>query len=116
MLSVLLLRGWRATLVHNHAWSWRVAFLAWLGTVFVAAMDEWHQSFISSRTGTWRDAVLDSVAGFLFFLGGDFFGRPAFEVWPPPPERHGPESSPFCGTWGGRGDARTPPHPPRKKK
>jgi VanZ family protein len=68
MLSVLLLRGWRATLLQNHAWSWRVALLAWLGTVFVAAMDEWHQSLIPSRTGTWRDAVLDSVAGLVFLL------------------------------------------------
>jgi len=29
-------------------------------------MDEWHQSFIPSRTGTWRDALLDSVAGLVF--------------------------------------------------
>jgi VanZ family protein len=31
-------------------------------------MDEWHQSFIPSRTGTWRDAVLDSLAGLVFLL------------------------------------------------
>jgi VanZ family protein len=31
-------------------------------------MDEWHQSYIPSRTGTWKDAVLDSVAGFVFLL------------------------------------------------
>jgi VanZ family protein len=25
-------------------------------------LDEWHQSFLNSRTGTLRDVVLDSVA------------------------------------------------------
>jgi VanZ family protein len=82
MLSLLLFRGWRATLVQNHAWSWRVALLAWLGTVFVAAMDEWHQSLIPSRTGTWRDAVLDSVAGLAFLLVAYFCQRRAHEVAP----------------------------------
>jgi VanZ family protein len=63
MLALLLLRGWRATFGQGPAMLWRTALLSWLGTVFVAAMDEWHQSFIPSRTGTWRDAVLDSAAG-----------------------------------------------------
>ena len=68
MLSLLLLRGWRATLDPARAWLGRVTLLSWLGTVFVAAMDEWHQSFIPSRTGTMRDVVLDSVAGLVFLL------------------------------------------------
>jgi hypothetical protein len=68
MLSLLLLRGWRATFGHGHALLRRTALLSWLGTVFVASMDEWHQSYIPSRTGTWRDAVLDSVAGLAFLL------------------------------------------------
>jgi VanZ family protein len=34
-----------------------------LGTVLVASLDEWHQSFIPSRTGTPRDVVLDTCAG-----------------------------------------------------
>ena len=25
-------------------------------------MDEWHQSYIPSRTGTWHDVLLDSTA------------------------------------------------------
>ncbi len=68
MLGLLLLRGWRATLDQNHRQLGRTAVLAWLGTVFVAAMDEWHQSYIPSRTGTWRDVVLDSTAGLIFLL------------------------------------------------
>src|SRR5258707_10935810 len=63
MLRVLLLRGWRATLLYNHASSWRGAFLAWLGTAFVVAMDEWHQSFISSGTGKLGDQVDLNWAG-----------------------------------------------------
>lgn len=68
MLSLLLLRGWRATLGDAHAWMWRTALLAWVGTAFVASMDEWHQSFIPSRMGSPRDVVLDSAAGLVFLL------------------------------------------------
>jgi len=68
MLALLLLRGWRATLDQHRRQLGRTVLLSWLGTVFVAAMDEWHQSFIPSRTGTWRDVVLDSVAGLVFLL------------------------------------------------
>lgn len=68
MLGLLLLRGWRATLDPARAWLGHVTLLSWLGTVFVAAMDEWHQSYIPSRTGSVRDVVLDSVAGFVFLL------------------------------------------------
>jgi VanZ family protein len=68
MLSVLLLRGWRATLDHSNSQLGRTAIFSWLGTVFVATMDEWHQSYIPSRTGTWKDVVLDSCAGLVFLL------------------------------------------------
>ncbi|HXB99595.1 MAG TPA: VanZ family protein [Terriglobales bacterium] len=68
MLSLLLLRGWWATFGRTRALLWRTSLLSWLGTVFVASMDEWHQSYIPSRTGTWKDAVLDSVAGLVFLL------------------------------------------------
>jgi VanZ family protein len=68
MLGLLLLRGWRATFGQAHALLWRTSLLSWLGTAFIASMDEWHQSYIPSRTGTWKDAVLDSVAGLVFLL------------------------------------------------
>jgi len=67
MLALLLLRGWRATF-GDPDWSWGAARLAWLGTALVASMDEWHQSFIPSRTGSPRDVILDSAAGLLFLL------------------------------------------------
>jgi VanZ family protein len=68
MLSLLLLRGWRATFHQVQAWVWPTALLAWVGTAVVATLDEWHQSFIPSRTGSPRDVLLDSVAGLFFLL------------------------------------------------
>jgi len=75
MLSLLLLRGWRATFSQAQALLWRTSLLSWLGTAFVAAMDEWHQSYIPSRTGTVRDVALDSVAGLGFLLVAYFWLR-----------------------------------------
>jgi len=43
-------------------WAWRWAQVAFFMTVLVASLDEWHQSFIPSRTGTWHDVVLDGAA------------------------------------------------------
>jgi hypothetical protein len=85
MLSLLLLRGWRATFGQGQELLWRTALLSWLGTAFVASMDEWHQSFIPSRTGTWRDAVLDSMAGLVFLLVAYFTLRQSDEVAPDHP-------------------------------
>ena len=85
MLSLLLLRGWRATLGRDPALLLRTALLSWLGTVCVAAMDEWHQSFIPSRTGTVRDVTLDTVAGVFFLLVAYFMLRRPDEVAPEHP-------------------------------
>jgi VanZ family protein len=65
ILSVLLFRAWRATLpaMNDTNWTLRWATLALLGTAFVASLDEWHQSFIPSRTGRWEDVALDTCAG-----------------------------------------------------
>ncbi|HMD49375.1 MAG TPA: VanZ family protein [Bryobacteraceae bacterium] len=68
MLSLLLLRGWRGTFGRVPALLLRAALLSWLGTVSVAALDEWHQSYIPSRTGTWRDVALDTVSGVAFLV------------------------------------------------
>jgi len=75
LLSILLFRAWKATLpISNANWSWRWANIAVLGTALVASLDEWHQSYIPSRTGTVRDVILDTCAGvaaqvLLYFLG-----------------------------------------------
>jgi VanZ family protein len=63
-LSFLLFRAWRATLpmASSAAWCARWGTIAFLMTVLVASLDEWHQTFIPSRTGTVRDVILDSSA------------------------------------------------------
>jgi len=65
LLSVLLFRAWRETLpsVTRAKWTLRWAGLAVLGTAVVASLDEWHQSFLPSRTGSVHDVVLDTCAG-----------------------------------------------------
>ena len=76
VLSFLLFRAWRATLRPSaRNWDFLWAAVAFLMTVTVAALDEWHQTFIASRTGTLRDVFLDSAAAlgiqfliFAFFL------------------------------------------------
>jgi VanZ family protein len=65
MLSILLFRAWRESLpvVNGACWTLRWSTLAVLGTAVVASLDEWHQSFIPSRTGTPWDVLLDTCAG-----------------------------------------------------
>ena len=80
-LSILLFRAWRATLpaMSDTSWTLRWATIAVLGTAVVATLDEWHQSFIPSRTGRWQDVVLDTCAGIaaqaLIFLWWKALGR-----------------------------------------
>ena len=63
MLGLLLLRGLWMTFQNRPQWIRLFPVFAWLGTAFVATMDEWHQSYIPSRTGTPWDVLLDSTAG-----------------------------------------------------
>jgi len=65
LLSILLFRAWRETLPSPRGarWVFRWAWIAMLGTTIVASLDEWHQSYLPTRTGTFHDVVLDSCAG-----------------------------------------------------
>ena len=65
ILSVLLFRAWRVTIrvADDPRWSMVWAGVALFMTAFVASLDEWHQTFLPSRTGSIRDVALDSVAG-----------------------------------------------------
>jgi VanZ family protein len=65
LLSILLFRAWRETLpaMSGARWTMRWASIAVFGTALVASLDEWHQSFIPSRTGTVHDVILDTCAG-----------------------------------------------------
>ena len=65
LLSILLFRAWRETLPSSRGarWTVRWANIALLGTCLVASLDEWHQSFLPTRSGTVRDVILDTCAG-----------------------------------------------------
>ena len=65
LLSLLLYRAWRETLrlPGSANWTLRWANLAVLGTMLVASLDEYHQSFNPERTGSVRDVILDTCAG-----------------------------------------------------
>ena len=64
LLSILLFRAWRETLpsMEDLNWTLRWATIAVLGTAVVASLDEWHQSYLPSRTGTPWDVLLDTCA------------------------------------------------------
>jgi VanZ family protein len=63
-LSFLLFRAWRATLhlPWTPRWTLRWAAIAFFMSALVASLDEWHQTFLPSRTGTFSDVMLDSCA------------------------------------------------------
>ena len=65
LLSILLFRAWRETLpaLEHPKWTFRWANISVLGTALVGSLDEWHQSFLPSRTGTVHDVILDTCAG-----------------------------------------------------
>lgn len=66
LLGALAFFSWRATLPAPPRWTFRWSILAlWLVAV-AASLDEFHQSFVSSRTGNVRDVFLD-LAGAVFF-------------------------------------------------
>ena len=73
ILCLLMVRGWRATLAVGRVWL--VPLLALIATALVASLDEWHQTFIPSRSGTVRDVVLDSVGGLIFLILAQFWIR-----------------------------------------
>ena len=54
-------RGLRAAAESANGYFWQVRWsvLAMLGTLFVASMDEFHQSFDPARTSRWQDVVID---------------------------------------------------------
>ena len=62
-LSILLFRSWRGTFPRlSTRWCLQWATLGFACTALVASLDELHQTFLPSRTGTFRDVVLDSFA------------------------------------------------------
>ncbi len=67
MLSLLLFRAWRATLrgASLSPWSIQWAGFAFFMAALVASLDEWHQTYLPSRTGALHDVLLDSFAALI---------------------------------------------------
>lgn len=62
-LGLAFLRAWLCTLRRNrslHQWRLRATGLAIASTAFIASGDEFHQTFLSGRTGLPTDVVLDT--------------------------------------------------------
>jgi VanZ family protein len=66
VLSLLLLRAIRKTSgITRKEWSWRAAQWALFVTIVYAASDEFHQSFVASRTASVGDVFIDTGGGIL---------------------------------------------------
>jgi len=66
ILSWLAFFAWRFTVPAPRRWTFTWSGLALAVTFFTGSLDELHQSFIPSRTASFRDVMLD-VTGALFF-------------------------------------------------
>lgn len=65
-LSWLLFRAWRDTFPFpGKTWSIQWARISFFMSALVACLDEWHQTFLPSRTGRLHDVVLDSAAALI---------------------------------------------------
>lgn len=67
-LGALAFFSWRATFPARPRWTFRWSILALLLAVTAAGLDEFHQSFIPSRTSSLRDVLLDLVGAIFFQL------------------------------------------------
>ncbi len=63
VLGLLLFRTFRGN--STLLWNWRWSFFAVIGVALWAAGDEFHQSFVSTRTASAVDVVIDTAGGIL---------------------------------------------------
>jgi len=63
ILGLLLFRAFRGDLTVS--WSWRWSFFALIVVVLWAATDEFHQSFVPTRTASVVDVGIDTAGGIL---------------------------------------------------
>jgi VanZ family protein len=62
-LGILVFRALRGG--STVSWNWRWSFFALIVVVLWAAIDEFHQSFVPTRTASFVDVSLDTVGGIL---------------------------------------------------
>ena len=65
LVCLTFLRAWLLTFARRTAWNiaaWRLrsCLFAILSTAMIASFDEWHQTFLPSRTGRFADVLLDT--------------------------------------------------------
>lgn len=73
VLALLLLRA--AIYMTNLKWSMSILCVSvWVACVFVAATDEFHQTFVRSRRASVRDIMIDSAGAIVGLLIGAIFG------------------------------------------
>jgi VanZ family protein len=82
ILSLLLFRAWRVTLPWSNrsVWSIQWARISFFMSALVACLDEWHQTYLASRTGDLRDVLLDSSAALVAQVVIFLFLRPRHSV------------------------------------
>src|SRR5258708_15094387 len=68
ILGVFAFYSWRATLPARPRWMPKWSVLALLLTLAAAGLDEFHQSFVPSRTASPRDVMLDMMGAVFFQL------------------------------------------------
>ncbi len=66
LLALMLFRAFRAGNPLRWRWSWAIS--AWLVIVAYALLDEYHQSFVPSRTASINDSLIDIVGGTVALL------------------------------------------------
>ena len=57
------------------SWKWRWFWGAFIGVVLWAAMDEFHQSFVPTRTASFMDVGIDPAGGILTLFVIGFWHR-----------------------------------------
>ena len=76
LLALLLWRARRKPFAGDpRPWSWRTPAFAFAITALFAASDEFHQSFVPSREGRFRDVLIDTTGAALGLLALWSLGR-----------------------------------------
>lgn len=66
LLAWLVWRALRRPTRHDsRPWAWRPAAVALAIAVFYAATDEFHQTFVPNRTGSWPDVGIDTAGALI---------------------------------------------------
>jgi VanZ family protein len=68
LLGAFAFFSWRATFPAPRRWTFLWAALGLLTAFAAGSLDEFHQSFVPSRTSSFHDVMIDTVGAFFFQL------------------------------------------------